>query len=618
MSVKSLINDASGQKTVFLGNEAIARGVLESGVQVVAAYPGTPSSEIVTSLASVARETGQHVEWSTNEKVAFECAAGAAFLGCRSFSAMKSVGLNVAMDPLMVVNICGVQGGFVFLVADDPNCWSTQNEQDSRLLGQAAEIPCLEPSSVQEAKDIIPYAYDLSEKLGRAVMVRTVTRLNHSRAPVVLGDLRRNEQVPRYYMQRAGFSALPKHIAIHEELPKVEEALADCPFNHVEIAPGANIGVIASGNCVNYVREALSTLKATAISFLKLGVVYPMPKDLVKEFLNRHETVIVFEEIEPLIESSLFHLVYDLDRKPKVVGKLSGHMEIPGELTVDKAVKVLAEVCALPVPGNGLSAISQNDEILLPRTPVLCAGCPHMGTFYAIRRAIRKSKVRALVSGDIGCYGIGVNPPYSLYDSHICMGASIGVGNGYAATGYDGPIVCLIGDSTFYHSGIPALINAVFNGHNITIIVVDNQTIAMTGHQPDPGTGLTAMGTQAVALDIMEIARACGVDYVKETNAFQSAETIAVIREAMAFSGPALVLAKGECAILKRRRKAKDETELKIDPEKCDACGVCSNLLFCSALVKNGEHYIIDRNICADCGLCMQVCPTSAISPKEV
>ena len=614
--MNELIKNEPGAKVMFLGNEAIARGVLESGVGVAAAYPGTPSSEIVNALAQVSRETGQYVEWSTNEKVAFECAAGAAFLGIRSFSAMKGVGLNVAMDPLMVVNICGVQGGFVFLVADDPDCWSTQNEQDSRLLGQAAEIPCFEPSSVQEAKDMMPYAYDVSEKLGRAVMVRTVTRLNHSRAPVTLGPIRRNEQVPQYYALKSGFPALPKHVALHQELPEVEKALADCPFNKVEVEPGACIGVIASGNSVNYAREALTHLNLTGISILKLAVVNPVPRDLIREFLQRHETVVVFEEIEPLIESHVLRLVYDLDRKPKVIGKLSGHLDVPGELTVDKAARVMAEVCGVIVSDESLSETDPNDEVILPRIPGLCAGCPHMGSFYSIHQAAKKSKVRTLVSGDIGCYGIGLNPPYNLFDSHICMGASIGIGNGFAATGYDGPVICVIGDSTFYHTGMPALINAVFNGHNITVVIVDNQIIAMTGHQPDPGTGRTAMGKPAVALDIVDVVRACGVDYVKQVDAFQAEETIAAIRDAAAFDGPAVVVTKGECALLKRRRLSGKDLSAYINPEKCDACSICSNLLFCPALMKGDDHFHIDQNICTGCGLCMQVCPNSAISLK--
>ena len=481
-------------QSFFLGNEAIARGVIEAGVQVVAAYPGTPSSEVVATLAKVAKKTGMHVEWSTNEKVAFECAAGASFLGCRAFSAMKNVGLNVAMDPLMVVNITGIEGGFVFLVADDPNCWSTQNEQDSRLLAHAAEIPCLEPASVQEAKEMTVYAYELSEKLGRAVMLRTVTRLNHSRGMAKLGPLNVNKSIPQYHSQKAGFPALPKHRLLHEERSHWQEILSDCPFNSLELKTGARVGIITAGNAANYVHEAVSSLnKANEISILKIGVINPLPEDLIKNFLTAHETVLIFEEIEPFIENKVKVLSCDLNQRPQVLGKLSGELEVAGELTTEKVRNIIAGMLDLS-NDTEYPETSQQNKLLLNRSPVLCAGCPHAGTFYALRKATRKQKVRPLISGDIGCYGLGVFPPYNIFDSHICMGASIGIGNGFAATGYGGPVVCVLGDSTFYHSGISPLVNAIFNKHNITVIILDNAIVGMTGHQPSPSTGMTASG----------------------------------------------------------------------------------------------------------------------------
>ncbi len=619
MGIKALTNDAPGEKVILLGNEAIARGVLESGVQVVAAYPGTPSSEIVDSLARVASETGQYVEWSTNEKVAFECAAGAAFLGIRSFSAMKSVGFNVAMDPLMVVNLTGVVGGFVFLVADDPNCWSTQNEQDTRLLAHTAEIPCLEPSSVQEAKDMVVYAYELSEKLGRAVMIRTVTRLNHSRAPVTLGPFHRNEQTPSYHSQRAGFPALPKHKLLHEEKHRFREALSNCPFNKLDLKPRARVGVIASGNAVNYAREAALLLRLEGdVSLLKIGVINAPPIDLIQKMLFAHETLVILEEIEPFIENQIRALCYDFSSKPRLIGKLSGDLEIPGELTIEKAVEVLARASDLsPQALSGLSN-HPHDELLVTRDTVLCAGCPHMGTFYAIRRASKKQKIRTLISGDIGCYGLGVYPPYNLFDSHICMGASIGIGNGYAATGYEGQIICVIGDSTFYHSGIPALINAVFNKHNITVVILDNAIIGMTGHQPDPGTGLTATGEHTKKLAIAKLVRACGVEDVRIIDAFHMENAINSIKKAIAYKGPSVVISKGECAIITGRKKGITRPKWRIDPLKCDSCGTCVNLLYCPVLTENDETYLINEVLCTGCGICAQVCPKSAIELEKV
>jgi len=619
MGIEALTKDAPGEKVILLGNEAIARGVLESGAQVVSAYPGTPSSEIVDSLARVANETGQYVEWATNEKVAFECAAGAAFLGIRSFTAMKSVGLNVAMDPLMVVNLTGVVGSFVCLVADDPNCWSTQNEQDSRLLAHAAEIPCLEPASAQEAKDIVVYAYELSEKLGRVVMIRTVTRLNHSRAPVTLGPLQRNDRTPRYHSQRAGFPALPKHKLLHEEKHRFSEALYNCPFNKLDLKPGARVGVIASGNAINCAREATSILGLDGdVSLLKIGVINPLPVDLIQKMLDAQEKVVIFEEIEPFIENQIRALCHDLSSRPRIIGKLFGDLEIPGEFTIEKAVEVLAQVSnSSPPTPSGLSN-HVHDELLLSRDTVLCAGCPHMGTFYAIRRASKKQKIRTLISGDIGCYGLGVYPPYNLFDSHICMGASIGIGNGYAASGYDGKIICVIGDSTFYHSGIPALINAVFNKHNITVVILDNAIIGMTGHQPDPGTGLTAMGGQTKKLDVKELVKACGVEHVAIVDAFHVKNAVNSLKKAMAYEGPSVVISKGECAIMTGRKKEITRPRWRINPTKCDSCGTCVHLLSCPALTKNDETYLINDILCTGCGICAQVCPKSAIELEEV
>jgi indolepyruvate ferredoxin oxidoreductase, alpha subunit len=617
MSANKLLDNRRNNEALLLGNEAIARGVLEAGVQVIAAYPGTPSSEIVDSLARVAREAGIYVEWSTNEKVAFELAAGAAFLGVRSFTAMKSVGLNVAMDALMVVNLTGVQGGFVFLVADDPNCWSTQNEQDSRLLAVAAEVPCLEPSSVQEAKDMIGYSFALSEKLGRAVMIRTVTRLNHSRSTVEFGAINTERRTPQYYSLRSGFPALPKHKILHAEKGRIIKELLDCPFNELSVVEGAKIGVVASGNAVNYAREAMSFLELSGkISFLKVGTIVPLPVREIREMVSRHEVIVVLEDIEPFIEKEIKTVCYDLGRQPKLIGKESGDIDIPGELTIEKAIAALSLASGRTLSRGCGRNIGK--DLLLDRNTVLCAGCPHAAMLYSIRRASKRAEMKPLICGDIGCYGLGVFPPYSLFDSHICMGASIGIGNGYAAAGYKGPIVCVIGDSTFYHSGISPLVNAVFNRHNITVVILDNHIIGMTGHQPDPGTGLTAMGEKTKSLDLEALVRACGVEKVDVINAFDVKKAKKSIREAIAFNGPSVVISKGECAILSARKRESAKKKWFIESDRCDSCGVCVNTLFCPALRRGDHVYAIDISMCANCGVCADICPKSAIISQEV
>jgi len=611
--------DAVGVKMILLGNEAIARGVIEAGASVVAAYPGTPSSEIVETLARLAKETKQYVEWSTNEKVAFECAVGASFLGVRSFSAMKSVGLNVAMDPLMVVNLCGVEGGFVFVVADDPNCWSTQNEQDSRMLAAAAEIPCLEPASAQEAKEMVSYAYDLSERLGRAVMIRTVTRLNHSRSIVELGPIYVKQQSPKYHRLRAGFPALPKHQRLHEEAAKLQDVMGECPFNELDMRTGARIGIVGIGNAVNFAVEAISHLGIEKeANLLKIGVINPLPVKLLKEFLRDQDVVVVFEEIEPYVENQIRSLCYDLMHKPRIVGKLSENIEIAGELTVEKAVRVLSQISKGKSDRASEESRSEENKLVLTRDTVLCAGCPHMGTFYATRRASSKTKGKVLISGDIGCYGIGVYPPYNLFDSHICMGSSIGVACGYAATGYKDGIICIIGDSTFYHSGMSALINAVFNNHNITVVILDNSIIGMTGHQPDPGTGVTATGQPTKRIELEEVVKSCGVDFVECVDAFHVKDVIKAVEMAMKHKGPSVVISRGECAIIRRKRKKDTKVNYKINIEKCDGCGVCVGLLYCPAILKEKSEYRIDKLICAGCGICSQICPKKAIEMEVV
>jgi indolepyruvate ferredoxin oxidoreductase, alpha subunit len=618
MSAEAIARDAPGEIALLLGNEAIARGVLEAGVAVAAAYPGTPSSEIVGSLAQVAGITGQHVEWSTNEKVAFECAAGAAFLGVRAFCAMKSVGLNVAMDPLMVINLTGIKGGFVFLVADDPNCWSTQNEQDSRLLAHAAEIPCLEPSSVQEAKDMVPYAYDLSEEIGRPVMIRTVTRVNHSRAPVTLGPLSQRQRIAAVFEKRAGFPALPKHRLLHHEEGKVREALSGSPFNQITLRPGAKTAIVASGNAYNYAIEASEELELRdSVSFIRLGVVNPLPKELLLDVLSGHERVFVFEEIEPFIETQVRAACYEISARPSIHGKASGDLEIAGELDRERVLDVLSRYCR-PSSGSvtetpGSSAIG---DLIITRDTVLCAGCPHMGSFHAIRKALKRRKPKALIAGDIGCYGLGVFPPYELFDSHICMGASIGIANGYAASGYKGPIVAVIGDSTFFHSGIPALINAVINKHRVTVLVLDNAIIGMTGHQPAPGTGWTAKRESTESLDIAQMVRACGVRHVSVVDPFDVKTTTSAVKTALDFDGPAVVVSRGECALMTGRRLERKAPPFQIDEDVCNNCGRCVQALYCPALNVRDETYGIDEFLCAGCGICAQVCPRSAIAPR--
>lgn len=610
------------QEEIMMTNEAIARGVIEAGVKVAAGYPGTPSSEIIDTLAPLAAKAGMHVEWSVNEKVAFEVAAGAAFLGVRSFCAMKSVGLNVAMDPFMVTNLAGVTGGFVFVCADDPNCWSTQNEQDSRLFARLAEIPCLEPSSAQEAKEMVKEAYEISEKFEIPVLMRTVTRLNHGRGRVTLGEIFSEKREPKFYRQRAGFHAVPKHKRLHEKYPIMRDFLEKSRFNRLEICPDAKTGIITSGNAYNYVKEAVSLLDLEGkINLLKVATLNPPPDGLLKQILEKSDTVLVIEEIEPYLESHARTLVYELNRKPNIIGKLSGHIPFVGEVDVDSTIELLSKVLNIDLPDELKSQPEITLESFKKEVPsrnfVFCPGCPHTASFHEIREALQSvSKVRGLIAGDVGCYGLGCFAPYELFDTHICMGASIGIANGLSASQYKDPVVSIIGDSTFFHSGMPALVNAVFNRNNLTVFILDNFIIAMTGHQPDPLTGHTAMGQETKKLVIEDVCRALGVEDVRVVDPFQIDAAIDSIKGAIQHDGVSVVIMRGDCAIMSAKKKKTKKVPLWVDPDECVGCRKCVDGLFCGCIIFENDKSSIDETLCVGCNVCAQLCPTEAIKVK--
>ncbi len=607
---------------LMMTNEAIARGVIEAGVQVAAGYPGTPSSEIIDTLAPLAEKTGMHVEWSINEKVAFEVAAGAAFLGLRSFCAMKSVGLNVAMEPFMVTNIAGVKGGFAFVCADDPNCWSTQNEQDSRLLARVAEIPCMEPLSAQEAKEMVKEAYEISERFEIPVMLRTVTRLSHSRGKVTLERIPSEKREPKFYKTRSGFIAVPKHKHLHQKYSMLREYSEKSRFNMLALSPKTKVGIISSGNAINYVTEAIRLLGVeNKVSLLKIGILNPPPDALLKQMVGHCEKLIVFEEIEPYLESYARALAYEAGNRPTILGKLTGHIPFEGELDVDVVVELLSKVL-----NRDSNHIQRQHEIVLEsfekeiprRSLVLCAGCPHMASFFEIREAMKSfTKVKGLVAGDIGCYGFGLDPPYNLFDSHICMGASIGIANGFSATSYKDPVVSVLGDSTFFHSGMPPLLNAVYNQHNITVFILDNSIIAMTGHQPDPGTGFTAMGREARKISIEEVCRALGVQDIRIVDPYQVHEAIRSIKEAIKFDGVSVVIMRRDCPLISAKKPAGRKDPMWVDPAECTGCRECVDSLFCGSLFFENDIASIDDTLCVGCQVCSQLCPSGAIKIKK-
>lgn len=568
-------------KLLLSGNEAIARGAYEAGVEIAAAYPGTPSTEI---LENVVKYPEIYAEWSVNEKVAFEVALGGALAGKRALAAMKHVGVNVAADALMTACLTGVNRGFVIITADDPGMHSSQNEQDNRVYAKFAKIPMLEPSNSQEAKEFTKLAFELSEKYDTPVLLRMTTRVCHGKGIVDLherlslepGQFEKNPQkfvmIPAYARKR--------HEVVMTRLQQLETCAETCPMNRVEMRD-AEIGVVTSGISYQYTREALP--KA---SIFKLGMSFPLPLQSLKKFAQSVKTLYVIEELEPIFEEQMQAAGI------AVIGKEC--FPRTGELSPETIRACLKTSSNIPAPVADLPN----------RPPVMCAGCPHRGMFHILK------KLKVVVSGDIGCYTLSALPPLAAMDTCVCMGASVGIAQGLQHAGTSKkPVVGVLGDSTFLHSGIPGLVNAVYNQSNITLIILDNRITAMTGHQENPGTGRTLRGEATHSLDFAALARAVGVTHVSEINPLDLKATEAALRSALEFSGPAVVIAREPCVLIE---KGKVRERFRIDPAVCIRCKLCLRI-GCPAISLKNDVVSIDPLQCTGCGLCAQVCTSGAI-----
>ena len=622
-------SDAPGERLFVLGNEAIARGAIEAGVQVAAAYPGTPSSEILETLASVAKELGIYVEWSTNEKTAFEVALGASICGVRAMASMKHVGLNVAHDPVMTASHIGAKGGLVLVVADDPWAWSSQNEQDTRYVAEQGYIPILEPSSLQEAKDMMADAFKLSEQFGHMFMFRSVTRIGHGRSDIVLGPISRERRKGSFKKNPSWLVYVPRTARINKPLmlqrfEAIKKAANTLPYNELRLVDGARLGIIACGLSYSYALEAVKWLGLeNKVSILKIGTPHPLPEELVITLLKSVKEVLVVEELDPFVELHVKAIAGEHNIKVKIHGK--DMVPRIGELSTRRVTEAVAKLTKskLPVDFAALDKLEQDSGPLLPaRPPALCPGCPHRGSFHAITAAARRvarelgEGVEPIYPSDIGCYTLALNPPQQAVDTTICMGASFGLACGMARV-VEAPIIAHLGDSTFFHAGIPPLINAVYNKANITMIVLDNSATAMTGFQPHPGTGYTATGDETASLKAEDVARACGVKFVEVVNPFDLKAATETIERAIRFPGPAVVVSRGLCAMIELRDKKKAGVKVvpyHIDQGKCSPkCETCIKLLGCPAIIKQGDKKIIDASQCTGCGVCAQVCPYKAI-----
>ncbi|WP_214044700.1 indolepyruvate ferredoxin oxidoreductase subunit alpha [Methanomethylovorans sp.] len=590
----------------MLGNVAIARGIIEGGGQVIAGYPGTPSSEIIDTLAAMEKRDF-YVEWSVNEKVAFEVAAGAAIAGARSVVTMKHVGLNVASDPLMTLSYTGVKGAMIIISADDPSCHSSQNEQDTRKYAQFALMPCFDPSTPQEAKDMVPDAFRLSNKFQTAVIFRPTTRISHGKSDVELGKVSYDkpqikfEKIPERWIMMPK-NARVRHPYVLKIFEDIRKELETSLWNELEIREGSKIAVISSGVASVYAKEAMGILGLDA-SFLKICT-YPVPENKVISTLKHADTVLVIEELEPVVEDDVRIMAQKQGLGTKILGKSEGLVPRHGELNVDICMEAISKAFGLDtVP----PVIPKVDLELPTRPPVLCPGCSHRAAFYVMKKVFGKD---GIYPSDIGCYTLGVQS--GAVDTTLCMGASITVSSGIYHAGEEHPICCTIGDSTFFHTGMNGLLNAVYNKADITVAIMDNRITAMTGHQPNPGMGGTAVGESTVAVSISDICRALGAEFVEETDPYDLTSTEDVFRRARDHKGTSVVIAKQPC-VIDLRRSGAIKSSFSVDEEKCTGCKACVKF-GCPATEFDTElKRARINNMCTGCGVCIQICKFGAI-----
>mgnify|MGYP002541922887 FL=1 len=597
-------------KKLLMGNEAVAYGAAAAGVGVVSGYPGTPSTEVLETVAKINTDKRIYVEWSTNEKAALEVAAGAAYAGARSMVTMKQVGLNVASDPLMSLAYVGVKGGMVVLVADDPGPLSSQTEQDTRHFARYANLPVFDPATPEEAYEMTIAAFALSEQIGKPVFVRPTTKVCHSCATIEAPDTWEPKQADGFVKDPKWVIFPPLAYRAHVEIEalqrRLSEELSDSPFN--KMWGSGKVGVAAGGVSRTYVTELAERFRLP-VKVLEVGIPNPFPTKLGTEFLRGLEKVIVFEELDPVIEEGLIEIAYQNRIDVVILGKKTDNTPCAGEFTYEIVRDALADVLGMELKDD----TSCPPPPPLPvRNPVLCAGCPHRASFYAVKLAMKGQK--AVFTGDIGCYTLGNAKPLEMTDTCLCMGAGITVAQGLKRAQPDTAHIAFVGDSTFFHTGLPGIANAVYNQTDITVIVLDNYTTAMTGHQPHPGIGKTMMGVQHGKIDIYGVVKALGASYVKKADPFDLENAVSIVKEAVAEPGVSVVIFESPCIAL-----VKPERVMKVDADTCRACGRCVREIGCPALfVGEDKKVFVEPSLCTGCGLCTDVCPFGAIGGEAL
>lgn len=605
-----LLSAASGERHLLLGNEAIVRGALEAGVNIVTCYPGTPSSEVPDTFRRIGGEGRYHVEYSVNEKVAMEVGAGAAISGAMTLVTMKHVGVNVAADPLLTLAYIGASGGLVLLSADDPGCHSSQNEQDNRHYARFAGLPCFEPSTAQEAKDMTADALRLARNLEQPVLLRTCTRLNHLRGPVEFGPLpEKGAASAAYARQPQRFVPVPavargRHVALEKNLETARSIAEESPWNTVHAAAGSKcrLGIISSGIARAYLADALHEGRwEDEVKVLQLGMTWPLPEKMICNFLSSCDRVLIVEEGAPLLEHDICALAQQRAIPVSIVGK-GGSLSVFGEYSNSS---VRAAVAAFLGHEHKAAPVAEAVQNLPVRPPNLCPGCSHRAVYYAVRQIYGDN---AAYSSDIGCYTLGMVPPLRMADFLVCMGSSISAGGGFAL-GSDTPVVAFIGDSTFFHSGISGLANAVFNRHNVLLVILDNGTTAMTGHQPNPGMQQDILGESAAHLDIEAIVRAVGVQEFARVKAYNLRAVTQAVESMKSKTGVRVILAEEPCVLYARRTLKKRQANVAFVAQQGEDAVRCLEHLACPAFSRQGDVIAVDPTLCAGCMVCLQVAP---------
>ncbi|MEF8879950.1 MAG: indolepyruvate ferredoxin oxidoreductase subunit alpha [Candidatus Thermoplasmatota archaeon] len=614
------------KKMLLLGNEAITRGALEAGVDVATTYPGTPSSEIADTFSHIAKyftkqdkDPGFYFEYSTNEKVALEVAAAASFSKLRSLTCMKHVGLNVASDAFMTYMYVGCKGGHVVISADDPSCHSSQNEQDNRFYAWFSGCPMLEPATPEEAKEMTRQGFELSEKLSSPVLLRTTTRLNHVRGPITTREMKESKN-EGYFEKDPSLVTVPavareQHPKLIKKIEEAKKISDNSPFNKIiEVGDPDGWGIVTSGVSYNYVKEVAEDLKLD-VKILKLGMSHPLPPETCKSFIDSCKKIVVVEELEPILEKEFKKMTKELDRCDiEFYGKETGYFSRLFEYNPDIVMDAFLKIFQM----DEETTQTLKPETDLPsRPPALCPGCPHRATYYAVKQVAPEDTIYPT---DIGCYTLGKAPPYNVADVLLCMGSNAGTACGFAAATKQ-KIISFMGDSTFFHSGIPAIIDAVHHSHDVVITVLDNRTTAMTGHQPHPGTEYDGMGYPAKKILVEDVVKGCGVEHVEVVNPNNIKKTSEAFKRALNHKAPSVVVSKSPCILLANRDKRKQGKKIPVftvDQEKCEQCRKCIEEFACPAFYQNEDGGIhIDEQQCNGCGNCVQICPFNAIKIRK-